>query len=148
MASAQMSKAQARYDDIATCRGVMGAMNVLHSRGVGTESDNYVVASNACRIKDGVSREDMVDLENHIAGVRTAMGDQAPLITASIRMITRGPNTPDWVLFSTHNNMTQRGNSLTTMRQMEQAQSQFRHWRTKLDCSFSLWRAQQVMGSD
>jgi len=107
-----------------------------------------VVASNACRIKDGVSREDMVDLENHIAGVRTAMGDQAPLITASIRMITRGPNTPDWVLFSTHNNMTQRGNSLTTMRQMEQAQSQFRHWRTKLDCSFSLWRAQQVMGAD
>ena len=147
-ASAQMSKAQARYDDIATCRGVMGALNVLHSRGVGTESDNYVVASNACRIKDGVSREDMVDLENHIAGIRTAMGDQAPLMTASIRMFTTGPNTPDWVTFSTYNNMTQRGDSVTTMRQMEQAQSLFRHRRTKLDCSFSLWRGQQVMGAD
>ncbi len=33
-------------------------------------------------------------------------------------------------------------------RQMEQSQSQFRLMRTKVDCRFSLWRGQQVMGAN
>jgi len=145
-AAPEMAGVNARFDDVGDCTARLGGFEILHRRGAVSNPDAYVIAGLACRAKPDIGPADVSDLEAHIVRVRESLGDKAPLLTAAIKPRTRGPNGSNWILFSLFDNFSEQMAFQNTISSSETTQSLDRHFRTKMDCNFALWRAQQVIG--
>ena len=141
--NAVMAGVLARFNDVATCRAVIGAVRVVHAQEQQSSSTQSFVTTSACSAKHGVTPVDVTDFTGHLGEVLKGMGDDAPNMVIHVTPINTAPDVPDDVIFAVHDNASAWVN-FTKKLQSGNA-SLGRHFQATFDCSFDLWGSEQVI---
>ncbi len=137
----EMANVNEKFEEVIDCQPFIGTINPVH---VGKElSENTFVSSSACRAREGVNRQDVTDLVNHLRGVVATQGDAAPGFIGAIEPITGGPRVPHIVLFSVSDSASAWAGFIGGLRSGDGMLG--RHFNTTLDCSLNLYGSRQVI---
>lgn len=146
-AAPEMAEVNPRFDRVATCRS--GLFNQEEAFNGGEELDGppaYIVSS-ACNFRSGsFNAEDLADFIGHLSDVLGSSGNYKDYLLFQQTSITRGANTPDFRLFSVHNDAAAWGARNDAFPGMEGAAALGRHFRTTFECTQNHWSGQRVIG--
>ncbi len=144
--NADTSKMDARWDALEVCEANVSTVRPLF---LGSEaipnSESTFVSSNACNFRDGVGQDEMADLESHIGMVLGAVDEYDGVAIFAATPMTQGPNSADVYVFSINASATAWAAGNAALGGSPGGASLLRHFNATLDCSSSLWFAEQVV---
>ena len=147
--NADMSKVDDRFDAIETCEANVSTVRPLFQGGeTSPPNGSAFISSNACSFRDGAGPESMADLEGHVGVVLGGLDEYKSVSIFAATPITQGPNSADIYIFSVNANPSAWAASVAAVQSSPGGPGLGRHFNGTLDCSSSLWFAEQVVGGE
>ena len=147
--NADMSKVDDRFDAIETCEANVSTVRSLFQGGeTSPPNGSAFISSNACSFRDGAGPESMADLEGHVGVVLGGLDEYKSVSIFAATPITQGPNSADIYIFSVNANPSAWAASVAAVQSSPGGPGLGRHFNGTLDCSSSLWFAEQVVGGE
>ncbi len=147
--NADMSKVDDRFEAIETCEANVSTVRPLFQGGeTSPPNGSAFISSNACSFRDGAGPETMADLEGHVGVVLGGLDEYKSVSIFTATPITQGPNSADIYIFSINANPSAWAASVAAVQSSPGGPGLGRHFNGTLDCSSSLWFAEQVVGGE
>ena len=147
--NADMSKVDDRFAAIETCEANVSTVRPLFQGGeTSPPNGSAFISSNACSFRDGAGPESMADLEGHVGVVLGGLGEFKSVSIFAATPITQGADSADIYIFSVNANASAWAASVAAVQSSPGGPGLGRHFNGTLDCSSSLWFAEQVVGGE
>ncbi len=144
--NADTSKIDARWNALEVCEANVSTVTPLFLGGEANPgSESTFVSSFACNFRDGVGQDEMADLESHIGMVLGGVDEYNGVAIFAATPMTQGPNSADVYVFSINASPTAWAAGNAALQSSPGGPSLLRHFNATLDCSASLWFAEQVV---
>ena len=147
-ASSDMANVDARFNTVVDCTASLGAIAPVFQRAApdpDRAGEPAFVGGSACNFRPGMGPDSFRDLRNHLNGVLSTMGDDAPNFAFTVTPITDSPTSPDLFLFSVNDSLTAWAKFYAGVRANEGGPMLGRHFNSVLDCNLALWDSQRVI---
>jgi len=143
----EMQSALQRFETVANCSPGLALGYEVIASDRAFEAPSYI-ASNACNLRDDTTMADLGDLAGHIRGTIGGMESWNGVPFYALDPITGGPNSPDRVIFTVHENATAWATRMGDLVTSDAGQALGRHFGKLMDCSVAFWLGEQVIAPE